>query len=108
MKNNELYNYTLNEIYFELNEILPKCVKKIRNDLINIESDPLYSDELFYSIFISHTTINKIDYYIDKLRNMIGSSSLEKNNKLLRKIQNKIIIVENNNFSIVKNMYKNL
>ena len=61
MKNNELYNYSKNEILFELHEILPKCIHKLRSDLINIESDPLYSDELFFSVFISQTKINKID-----------------------------------------------
>lgn len=108
MKNNELYNYSKNEILFELHEILPKCIHKLRNDLINIESDPLYSDELFFSVFISQTKINKIDYYIDKLRKIVDHDHLEKSNKLLRKIQNRIINIENYHFNIVKNMYKNL
>ena len=88
------YNYSKEEIEIELNEILPKCSQKLRNDLAEIENN-FYFSNVHYTLLIDiEKKINKIDYYIDVLKEEINANSVNKLNRRLRKIQNNIIVVE--------------
>ena len=77
-----------------VNKILPKCSQKLRNDLAEIENN-FYFSNVHYTLLIDiEKKINKIDYYIDVLKEEINANSVDKLNRRLRKIQNNIIVVE--------------